>query len=62
MNISKCIAKRIVAISSQDVYRAYGKLIGIENCPTEPVPLCEDSPLRKNIYPYRNTFKPDNKM
>ena len=62
MNIFKRIAKRIVAISSQDVYRAYGKLIGIENCPIEPVPLGEDSLLREKIYPYRDKFKPDNKM
>ena len=62
MNIFKGIAKRIVAISSQDVYRAYGKLIGIENCPIEPVPLGEDSALREKIYPYRDKFKPDNKM
>jgi len=62
MNIFKGIAKRIVAISSQDVYRAYGKLIGIENCPIEPVPLSEESNLREKIYPYRDKFKPDNKM
>jgi nucleoside-diphosphate-sugar epimerase len=62
MNIFTGIAKRIVAISSQDVYRAYGKLIGIENCPIEPIPLNEDSALREKIYPYRDQFKPDNKM
>ena len=62
MNIFTGIAKRLVAISSQDVYRAYGKLIGIENCPIEPVLLSEDSPLREKIYPYRDKFKPDNKM
>ena len=62
MNIFTGIAKRIVAISSQDVYRAYGKLIWIENCPIEPVPISEDSALREKIYPYRDQFKPDNKM
>jgi uncharacterized protein YbjT (DUF2867 family) len=40
------IAQRVVALSSQDVYRAYGRLIGIETGPVEPVPLDEDAPLR----------------
>lgn len=46
------IARRVVALSSQDVYRAYGRLIGIEPGPTEPVPLAEDAPLRTRLYPY----------
>ena len=62
MNIFRGIAKRIVAISSQDVYRAYGKLIGIENYPTIPVPLNEEAPLRKKLYPYRDNVKEDNKL
>jgi nucleoside-diphosphate-sugar epimerase len=49
----KGIAQRVVAISSQDVYRAYGKLIGLESGPAEPVPLTEDAPLRQKLYPYR---------
>lgn len=44
---------RIVLISSGDVYRAYGRLIGIEPGPPDPVPLTEDSPLRSCLYPYR---------
>jgi nucleoside-diphosphate-sugar epimerase len=47
------IVRRIVAISSQDVYRAYGRLIGTEPGPPDAVPLTEDSPLRENLYPYR---------
>lgn len=58
MSTFKGIAQRIVAISSQDVYRAYGKLIGIESGPVEPVPLTEDSPLRRKLYPYRDRVKP----
>ena len=61
-NLFKGIAKRIVAISSQDVYRAYGKLIGIEDCQVIPVPLNEDAPLRNKIYPYRDNVKEDNKL
>jgi nucleoside-diphosphate-sugar epimerase len=47
------LAHRTVAISSQDVYRAYGKLRGIEPGPPDPVPLTESSPLRERLYPYR---------
>ncbi|MEP0766125.1 MAG: NAD-dependent epimerase/dehydratase family protein [Fimbriimonadia bacterium] len=46
-------ARRVVAISSVDVYRAYGKLLGNEKGPPDPVPLTEDSPLRERLYPYR---------
>jgi len=48
-------AGRIVAISSGDVYRAYGRLLGSEPGPPEPVPLDEDAPLRQTLYPYRST-------
>ncbi len=46
---------RIVTISSMDVYRAYGLLLGIEPPETEvePDPIAETSPLRSRLYPYR---------
>lgn len=46
------IVQHVVAISSQDVYRAYGILLGKEDG-LEPVPLTEDSPVRQKLYPYR---------
>ncbi len=46
------IAQRVIAISSQDVYRAYGILIGKEDG-LEETPLTEDSTLRRKLYPYR---------
>lgn len=46
-------AGRIVALSSGDVYRAYGILQSLETGPPEPIPLHEDSPLRATLYPYR---------
>jgi nucleoside-diphosphate-sugar epimerase len=46
-------AKRAVAISSMDVYRAYGVLTGAEPGPPEPLPLTEDSPVRSALFPYR---------
>jgi len=47
------LAGRVVVISSQDVYRAYGVLIGVETGPIEPVPFDETGPLRSGRYPYR---------
>jgi nucleoside-diphosphate-sugar epimerase len=49
------IASRIVAISSGDVYRAYGRLLGTEPGSPEAVPIGEDAPLRETLFPYRNT-------
>jgi nucleoside-diphosphate-sugar epimerase len=53
MRIFRGVARRVIAVSSQDVYRAYGRLIGIEAGPPDPVPLDEDAPLRSKLYPYR---------
>ncbi len=47
------IARRVVALSSGDVYRAYGILRGTEERPPDPTPLTEDAPLRSKLYPYR---------
>jgi nucleoside-diphosphate-sugar epimerase len=53
MRTFKGLAGRVVAISSMDVYRAYGKLIRIEGGSPCTSPLKEDSPLRSQLYPYR---------
>lgn len=47
------IAQRVVAISSQDVYRARDIVWQRETGIIDPVPLTEDSPLRSQLYPYR---------
>jgi nucleoside-diphosphate-sugar epimerase len=47
------MARRIVALSSMDVYRAYGRFHGTEPGPAERSPLTEDSPLRERLFPYR---------
>jgi nucleoside-diphosphate-sugar epimerase len=47
------VARRVVAISSADVYRAYGLLLRLETGTPEPVPLNERAPLRESLYPYR---------
>jgi nucleoside-diphosphate-sugar epimerase len=45
-------ARRVVAASSIDVYRACGILHGSEDGPVEAVPLTEDSPLRSKLQTY----------
>lgn len=47
------VARRIVMISSGDVYQAYGRLLGIEQGSGEIGPLDENAPLRKTLFPYR---------
>ncbi|HEX8891347.1 MAG TPA: NAD-dependent epimerase/dehydratase family protein [Pyrinomonadaceae bacterium] len=57
MRVFKGIARRLVAISSADVYRAYGRLLRLETGTPDPVPLNEDAPLRESRYPYRARAK-----
>ncbi len=47
----KDVARRVVVVSSGDVYRAFGRLWRTEPGPPDPVPLTEDSPLRKQLSP-----------
>ncbi len=47
------VTQRAVVISSQDVYRAFGRGIGNEPGPPDPTPLSEDAPLRERPYPHR---------
>jgi nucleoside-diphosphate-sugar epimerase len=51
------VAGRAVLVSSGDVYRAYAVFHGSGPGPTEPVPVAEDGPLRRNLYPYRAAAK-----
>jgi nucleoside-diphosphate-sugar epimerase len=57
VEVFRGIAGRVVVISSSDVYRSYGRLIGTEPGPTEPMPLTEDSPLREKLFPYRGKIE-----
>ena len=54
MRAFKGVARRVVAISSADVYRAYGVFNRTEAGPVDPTPLTEESTLRHVLYPYRN--------
>ena len=49
----KDLAPRVVAISSQDVYRARDIIWQKETGIIDPTPLTENSPLRSQLYPYR---------
>ena len=53
MNSFRGIAGRIVALSSQDVYRSYGVLWKKEETAPNTTPITEDAPLRTVLYPYR---------
>lgn len=55
MNTFRGLARRVVALSSGDVYRACGILHRFEDGPLQPVPLTEDSELRTK----RNTYGPE---
>jgi nucleoside-diphosphate-sugar epimerase len=52
METFRGVAKRVVAASSIDVYRACGVLHGSESGPLEPAPLTEDSALRTKLQTY----------
>ena len=53
MQVFRGVAHRVVAISSQDVYRAYDILRRWHPGPPDSVPLTEDAPLREKLYPYK---------
>jgi len=47
------IARRLIVLSSEDVYAAYGRLLRLETGAPDPVPASEDAPLRASRFPYR---------
>lgn len=47
------IVSRVVAISSLDVFQAFGRLFGSEPGAPVDLPLTEASPLREKLFPYR---------
>jgi hypothetical protein len=53
MKAVRSIARRTVALSSGDVYRACGLFHGMEAGPPQPVPIAEDTSLRQRLFPYR---------
>lgn len=53
MRVFRDLAERTVVLSSADVYRAYGCLLGLQPGTPGALPLTEDAPLRDCLYPYR---------
>jgi nucleoside-diphosphate-sugar epimerase len=52
MNVFRGATRRVVMLSSIDVYRAVGISHGTESGPLQQVPLTEESELRRNLHPY----------
>jgi nucleoside-diphosphate-sugar epimerase len=52
MNIFGGVTRRVLMLSSIDVYRAIGVSHGTEGGPLQEVPLTEESELRRNLHPY----------
>ena len=54
MRTFRTLTRRIVAISSMDVYQAYGCFRRSETCKlTSSISFDETAPVRQNLYPYR---------
>ena len=51
-DVFRGVCRRVVVVSSQDVYRAYDRVTRRDLGPPDPIPLTEDSPLREKLYPY----------
>ncbi|MBA2395682.1 MAG: NAD-dependent epimerase/dehydratase family protein [Ktedonobacteraceae bacterium] len=58
MDLCQGLVRRVVLISSQDVYRVYGRVNRTEPGPPDTVPVTEDSPLRDKLYPHRGIDLP----
>ena len=52
MTVAGDLNARVVAVSSMDVYRAWGVMLGTEPGGLEPMPLTEESRLRTASHPY----------
>lgn len=55
VTVARDITRRVVALSTGDVYRAWGVMHGIESGPLELLPITEDSALRTN----RKLYSPE---
>jgi nucleoside-diphosphate-sugar epimerase len=52
MDIFRGVARRVVMLSSLDVYRAIAISHGMDGGPLQEVPLTEESELRRSLHPY----------
>ena len=51
------IAKRLVVVSSGDVYRARNRFHRVEPGEPDPVPLSEEAPVRSVLFPYGGDYE-----
>ena len=58
VDVFRGVSKRVVVLSSGDVYRANDILFGRVTGACERTPLSESSPLRERFYPYRGMAIP----
>lgn len=52
MDLFRGVARRVVMLSSIDVYRAVAVSHGTDSGPLQEVPLTEESELRRSLFPY----------
>src|ERR1700730_15359853 len=52
MNIFRGVTRRVIMLSSIDVYRAIAVSQGTDGGPLQELPLTEDSELRRSLHPY----------
>ena len=52
------VSRRLIALSSGDVYKAYGIFMGIDSGPIVATPLAEGATIRSIQYPYRRAETP----
>jgi nucleoside-diphosphate-sugar epimerase len=53
LDVFRGVARRLVVLSSLDVYRAYDRFVRAQTGPPEPTPIGEDAPLREVPFPRR---------
>ncbi len=62
MQVFAGVARRVVVLSSMDVYRAYDRFRGVDPGEPELEPLTEDALLRERLFPYRTQAKNENDL
>jgi nucleoside-diphosphate-sugar epimerase len=55
VEVARGLVRRLVVISSVDVYRARDRICRSDPGPPDPTPLTEASPLRDRLFPYEQT-------
>ncbi len=62
MQVFAGVARRVVVLSSMDVYRAYDRFRGVDPGEPELRALTEDAPLRDRLFPYQSQTKDEDDL